>query len=81
MGIWQEKSNKEDAPMTLTQSLALTGSLILGLGLAAPALAQSIDRRQENQQQRIANGIRMPPTRPSSAPSSSPYQGVIRSRF
>jgi len=44
--------------MTLTRTLALTGSLILGLGLAAPALAQSIDRRQENQQQRIANGIR-----------------------
>ena len=43
--------------MTLTRTLALTGSLILGLGLAAPALAQSIDRRQENQQQRIASGI------------------------
>ncbi|MBI4572578.1 MAG: hypothetical protein HY713_04740 [candidate division NC10 bacterium] len=33
------------------------GSLILALGLAEPALAQGIDQRQENQQQRIASRI------------------------
>jgi len=36
----------------------LTGSLILGLGLAAPALAQSVDDRLSNQAERIPVGIR-----------------------
>jgi hypothetical protein len=36
----------------------LTGSLILGLGLAAPALAQSVDDRLSNQAERISEGIR-----------------------
>ena len=36
----------------------MSGSLILGLGLAAPALAQSVDDRLSNQAERISEGIR-----------------------
>jgi hypothetical protein len=44
--------------MTRHRTLVLTGSLILGLGLAAPALAQSVDDRLSNQAERISEGIR-----------------------
>lgn len=37
---------------------AMSGSLILGVGLAAPALAQSVDDRLSNQAERISEGIR-----------------------
>jgi hypothetical protein len=44
--------------MTRQRQLALVGSLILGLGLAAPALGQSVDDRLSKQAERISEGIR-----------------------
>lgn len=44
--------------MTRHRTLVVTASLILGLGLAAPALAQSVDDRLSNQAERISEGIR-----------------------
>ncbi len=44
--------------MAWKRALALTGSLILGLGLAAPAMAQGVDDRLANQANRISEGIR-----------------------
>ncbi|MEK7221187.1 MAG: hypothetical protein AAB253_08315, partial [candidate division NC10 bacterium] len=44
--------------MTRHRTFVLTGSLILGIGLAAPALAQSVDDRLSNQAGRISEGIR-----------------------
>jgi hypothetical protein len=44
--------------MSWQRTVALAGSLILGLGVAAPALAQSVDDRLSNQAGRISEGIR-----------------------
>lgn len=42
------------------RTIVLTGTLILGLGLAAPAVAEDdvIDQRQANEEKRIADGLR-----------------------
>lgn len=42
------------------RTILLTGTLMLGLGLAAPALAEEnlIDQRRANEERRIANGLR-----------------------
>jgi len=51
------------------RTIVLTGTLMLGLGLAAPALAEEavIDQRRANEEKRIADGLRDGSLTPSEA--------------